>query len=95
MLFRSPAEPVVAQAYVDQLARSAAIDGERAQRLTAAIQRAAAALDGPRRTGAAIAAELERLAGALEPVEQTAGATTRSRFAALGSTLSGIAARLR
>ncbi|MDH3404390.1 MAG: DUF305 domain-containing protein, partial [Acidobacteriota bacterium] len=88
-----PAEPVVARAYLDQLARGAALPEARAADLVAALDRAeerltAGTLDED------LAADLESLAASL-PAEAQGDALARKRRAALGDTLAGIAARLR
>ena len=87
-----PAEPVVARAYLDQLARGEGLPQALAADLTAALDRSAARLEGGTRDGA-LAAGLESLAAALE--KGSGDAIAQQRRAALGETLSGIAARLR
>ncbi len=88
-----PAEPVVARAYLDQLQRGeAALSESLAADLAAALDRSEARLeDGARDED--LAAELESLAAALD--EDRGDAVAKKRRAALGETLSGIAARLR
>ena len=89
---RWPAEPVVARAYLDQLARGAELTESLAVDLAAALERTAA----PLRDGAHdddLAAELESLAAALD--EDRGDAVAKKRRAVLGETLGGIAARLR
>ena len=90
---RWPAEPVVARAYLDQLERGEALSESLAADLAAALDRSAARLeDGARDED--LAAGLESLAAALED-EDRGDTVTQKRRAALGETLSGIAARLR
>ncbi len=88
-----PAEPVVARAYLDQLARGEALSEPLAVDLTEALDRATAQLE----QGAHdedLAAGLESLAATLEQ-EDRGDTVAQRRRAALGETLSGIAARLR
>jgi len=87
-----PAEPVVARAYLDQLARSGELAESQAAELTAALDRSAARLsEGARDRN--LAAEMELLASKLD--QSGADATATKRRAALVETLGGIAARLR
>ena len=89
---RWPAEPMVARAYLDQLARDAAMAEPMAAELTQALDRAQQQLDGG--VGdEALATELDSLATQLATGEGDAIATKRRT--ALGETLGGIAARLR
>ena len=87
-----PAEPVVARAYIDQLARDEALDavivGDLSQTLDSAEQRLGA---GER--DRALARSLERFAGWLG--HDAASVTIAKRRAGLAETLQGIAARLR
>ncbi len=89
--FRWAAEPVVARAYLDQLARGDALSAAQREELTAALDAAQSALDG----GAAGGAAAEWLT-ALADDYQSIAASGRdaSRLAALTETLTGIAARL-
>lgn len=80
-----PAHPVVAQAYVDQLARANALPAETVASLTAALEQATARLDA-NGTDTALAGELEALSAALPATDRTP---------ALQETLTGVAARLR
>ena len=89
-----PAEPVVAQAYVDQLVRGGVMVTVVAGALRAALEGAADVLAGGGRNADA-AAELARLAASLEPSRSDLSQTTRSRFAALAATLEDLAERLR
>ncbi len=84
-----PAEPVVARAYVDQLERS---EAKLPADLAGALDRSQAALDGGA-SDADLAAELESLASAVQ--EGEGDAIAKKRRAALGETLTDIAARLR
>lgn len=84
-----PAEPVVAKAYVDQLARSASLSDQLLAELTVALDGSAASLqNGGRDKG--LAAELSSLA---KTIKKTAG--DGHQQAGLVRTLDGIAARLR
>ena len=87
-----PAEPVVARAYLDQLARGDEISESFATDLDAALRRSESALQGSARDEE-LAVGLESLAAALE-ADADGGILTR-RQAALAETLTGIAARLR
>jgi uncharacterized protein (DUF305 family) len=87
-----PAEPVVARAYLDQLERGDGLPESLAPELTEALDRSAARLrDGGR--DEELAAGLESLAAAL--AESPGDGVAKQRRAALGETLSGLAARLR
>ncbi len=89
---RWPAEPVVARAYLDQLARGEELSEALAVSLAEALDRSAAQLeDGARDEDLAVG--LESLAAALE--EEGSGDIARMRRAALGETVRGIAKRLR
>jgi uncharacterized protein (DUF305 family) len=87
-----PAEPVVARAYLDQLARSTALPVPIAAELTATLDDATARLGNGTRDEP-LAARLESLAGSLDGGE--GDAVTAKRRAGLAGTLNGIAARLR
>ncbi|MDH5311369.1 MAG: DUF305 domain-containing protein [Gammaproteobacteria bacterium] len=87
-----PAEPVVAHAYVDQLARANALSAATVSDLSAALDRSAARFaDGKR--DRELARQLEALAKNVGKGEGDA-VTTRQR-GGLAATLDGIAARLR
>jgi hypothetical protein len=87
-----PAEPVVARAYLDQLARDDALDKDSMIDLSQALDRAGEQLEaGTRDRG--LARALEQLAAALG--EDTGSATIARRRSELAETLGGIAARLR
>ncbi len=86
-----PAEPVVARAYIDQLARSEALSESAVNDLTAVLDRSASRLeDGA--SDQELAARLESLARNLG--DASGDAITQKRQAALAETLGGIAARL-
>ncbi len=87
-----PDHPVVARAYVDQLARSGALTPAATSQLTTALAQAKLRMD-TRRADRALAARLRSLAAGL----QTSGSdpATSKRVAALRETLAGVAARLR
>ncbi len=87
-----PAEPVVARAYLDQLERGEELSESFVADLAEALDRSAARLRHGERDEN-LAAGLESLAAALE--ESRGDAVAKKRRAALGETLSGIAARLR
>jgi uncharacterized protein (DUF305 family) len=74
-----PAEPVVARAYVDQLARSGALDEAQIEALTSALD------------GAASAPRLGELATAVEEDVKDASETDRARGAALALVLRDLA----
>ena len=87
-----PAEPVVARAYLDQLARGGTLPASIAGDLDVALSLSATALrDGT--PGPDIAARLETLAEAVET--HPADGIAARRAGALAETLDGIAARLR
>jgi hypothetical protein len=87
-----PAEPVVAGAYIDQLARSDGLSQSMLADLNAALERSAEQLE----SGASdegLAKNLEMLSMSLNDIG--GDAITNKRRAALSETLNGIAARLR
>jgi len=87
-----PAEPVVARAYLDQLARDDALDGDTMTAVSQSLDRAEERLgSGARDRG--LAKELERSAKRLD--KKTGDASIAERQARLAETLGGIAARLR
>ena len=90
-----PAEPVVAQAYLDQLIRSNVIGAEQAEALKVALDRTAGLLERGIESDAATAAQLENLAASLEPTTEDRSATTRNRFIALARTMEDLAERFR
>lgn len=87
-----PAEPVVALAYIDQLERDKAVSKKVMGELKAALGDAAAALEAGG-ADADMAATLETFAGSIKPSGRDA--MVNKRRAALGETLTAIAARLR
>ncbi|MGB5257504.1 MAG: hypothetical protein WBN44_09655, partial [Woeseiaceae bacterium] len=87
-----PDEPVIARAYLDQLARSNAVSAAFVDDLNAALDDSSAKLaDGARDRN--LAGRLKSLAAAVKKGD--GDAATQSRRAALAGTLSGIAANLR
>jgi uncharacterized protein (DUF305 family) len=91
-----PHAPVVAAAYVDQLARDGALEAGLESELRAALGAAATALDAPAPAAdrAALVRRLAALSRAVAPASD-AGGRTAERQAALAATLEGLAARLR
>ena len=89
-----PAEPVVARAYLDQLARSQGLATEKAAVISAALARAEVILGGET-DGGATASELRALAAELEAGGAQAKGVDRARFGSLADTVEEIAARLR
>jgi hypothetical protein len=88
-----PATPVVARAYLDQLARSHGIRPERARAVTEALAHADALALEP--AGArATADELGRLATEIERDAAAASGRDQARLHALASTMKGITAKL-
>ena len=86
-----PAVPVVARAYIDQLNRADALSDSQNADLSAALDRADSRLEAGR-SDADLAASIEALAASLGG---DGNAATTKRKAALGETLTGIAASLR
>ena len=86
-----PAEPVVARAYLDQLARDAALSQGFAEELSKALDRAEERL-GEDKRDRGLARSLERMAKQLPNDESS---ISGRRQAGLAETLGGIAARLR
>lgn len=89
-----PAEPVVARAYLDQLRRGEILSAAQDAEVTAALDRATAALESGNKNQAQ-AAQLERLASMLAQEGARRAGTTRSRYLALATTVEGLADRLR
>jgi hypothetical protein len=89
-----PATPVVARAYLDQLARTNGIRPAHAATARAALAKVDA-LGANREGGAAIAAELDGLAAELQKDAPVAAARDVARLRSLATTLEGIAAGLR
>ncbi|MFN4298038.1 MAG: DUF305 domain-containing protein [Brevundimonas sp.] len=86
-----PDHPMVARAYVDQLARSGALPAVAVSELTMALDQAAARLEA-QVADAGLAATLEGLASGLAVA---GGAADQARGQALAQTLTGVAAALR
>ncbi|MCK5747162.1 MAG: hypothetical protein KAH44_13150, partial [Oricola sp.] len=86
-----PAEPVIARAYMDQLARSETLSEGQMKDLAAALDSAEAALE---KGGAdkAVSDKLKSLAAGLKAAGDDAA---KKRIAGLSETLNGISARLR
>jgi hypothetical protein len=89
-----PATSVVARAYLDQLARSKAIQAQRAAAVKTALQHADRIRSGRDRGAAAVVTELDALAAQLEGDAGTAGARDAVRLRALATTLKGRAGGL-
>ena len=85
-----PARPVVARAWLDQLARTDALAAERRQALSALLDRVGGAGADP-----ALAAELTASAQALEDDAAEAAGRTGRRLRGLAETLAALADRLR
>jgi hypothetical protein len=90
-----PASSVVALAYIDQLARTNAIQPERARAVTAALDRADGLRSGRDNGAAAVIDQLDALAGQLEGDAGAASGRAASRLRSLAATIKGRAARLR
>ena len=89
-----PAEPVVAAAYVDQLARSGIIEDAQEDALRDTLERAAEVLGGSSEAAATTADELRNLAAALPSDGEEFSGVSRSRLTALARTMEDIAGRL-
>ncbi len=89
-----PAEPVVAAAYVDQLARSGIIEDAQEDALRDALERAADVLGGSSDAAATTADELRNLAAALPAGGEEFSGVSRGRLTALARTMEDIAGRL-
>jgi len=87
-----PAEPVVARAYIDQLARSEELSASVIEDLTAALDRSSSRLDRSSQD-LSLANELDSFAADLNA--DGGDGMANKRQTALAETLSGIAARLR
>ena len=92
-MFRWPAEPVVARAYLDQLARSETLSAAQREDLSEALDEAQDALDGGASNNT-VADRLEDLAGEYESASSSASGAESGRLAALADTLTGIADRI-
>ena len=89
-----PASPVVARAYLDQLARTNGMKAERMTAVKAALDRAGKVKTGDK-GGAAVADELTSLAGSLDGDAGAAAAADAVRLRALAANLKDQAAKLR
>lgn len=87
-----PADPVVAKAYVDQLARSNSLSDMQVSDLNTALDRSATAI-GSGTTDAALAENIDMISMSLNDIG--GDAITQKRRASLAATLSGISAQLR
>ena len=92
-MFRWPAEPVVARAYLDQLARGDSLSAAQHEDLTDALDEAQDALDRGAGNNAA-AGRLEDLAEEYQSASSSASGAESNLLAALAEKLSGIADRL-
>jgi hypothetical protein len=91
-----PAASVVARAYLDQLARGAGIDSQRAAAVQAALNRADELRTGRARNAADVLSQLDSLAMQLEGAGGVAANRhDSSRLRALAATIKGISAGLR
>ena len=89
-----PAEPVVAHAYLDQLARSGIVGAAEEDALRDALDRAEEILADSGQDTAATADELARLAESLPPAGESLSTASRGRLLGLASTLEALAERL-
>jgi hypothetical protein len=89
-----PATAVVAKAYIDQLNRSKAIDGSRAQAVVQAMDHAEQIRPGDRNAAATIE-QLNTLAGQVESDAAAKSGADQKRLKALAETLKGRATRLK
>ena len=85
-----PAHPVVAKAYLDQLARDNAMPAETMAQMTAALDQATPLVDG----GSRDAAVARSLAAMARDIRVTGTDQTAKRMAGLKETLEGIAQRI-
>jgi len=90
-----PASPIVARAYLDQLGRSSAISSERAEALTAALERADQILANRTSDGGGASDQLDAFATDLEGDSAAASGRDQARLHALAETVKGIAESLR
>jgi hypothetical protein len=90
-----PASPAVARAYLDQLGRTGAIPSERADALTAVLERVDRDLATDSRDAGKTAAELDAIAAELERDRGSARGRDQVRLASLAETLKGVAEGLR
>ena len=87
-----PADPIIARAYVDQLARSESLSAMQVADLNSALDRSARAL-GDGESDAALADNIDLISMSLNDIG--GDANTQKRRASLAATLSGISAKLR
>ena len=93
-MFRWPAEPVVARAYLDQLRRRGSPSAAVGADLDVVLDLAAAAL-GQGATDHALATQLESLAASMRTGDGPEEGATATGYAGLADTLNGMAVRLR
>jgi hypothetical protein len=86
-----PADPVVARAYLDQLARTQALSASQMKDLTEALDSADAAL----KKGGSDKAVSDKLKSLASGLKASGDDAAKKRVAGLGETLNGISARLR
>jgi hypothetical protein len=85
----------VARAYLDQLARSKAIAPERAKAVRDALERADGIRGASDKSAAAVATQLDTLAGTIQGDAKSASGHDATRLEALAATIKGRAERLR
>jgi hypothetical protein len=90
-----PDSSAVALAYVDQLARSRAIQPERARAVRTALERADEIRSANQRNGAAVVDQLDAIAKQVDTDAAGASGRDAERLRALASTLKGRASKLR
>ena len=90
-----PARPLVARVYLDQLGRSDTIAAERHEALSNLLDRTDQVLANGSRTDAAIAAQLDTAAAALERDSAGASGRNQKRLRSFAETLTSLAERLR
>jgi hypothetical protein len=90
-----PASPVVAHAYLDQLARTNAIKAARSAAVKAVLDRVGRVKSAQDKNAPAVLGELTTLAGALEGDAAASAAPDAARLRALAANLKDQAARLR
>jgi hypothetical protein len=90
-----PASPVVARAYLDQLARTKGIQPERAAAVKAALDRADKFRKAGDKDAAAVVTQLDTLATQLEGDARSAAGADAARLRSLAATIKGRTAALR
>jgi hypothetical protein len=90
-----PASSVVALAYIDQLTRSRAIEGDRARAIRTTLERADRLRTGRERGAAATLSQLDTLAGQVDKDAAAAQGRDAVRLQSLAGTMRAISARLR